>query len=53
MWPNVKIENELIGFANYQGPTELARLHGHDEAAELLERPSSKRPSRRRSSSGK
>ena len=26
MWPNVKIENELIGFANYQGPTELARL---------------------------
>ena len=34
-------------------PTELARLHGHDEAAELLERPSSKRPSRRRSSSGK
>jgi glutathione S-transferase len=26
MWPTVQIENELIGFPNYQGPTELARL---------------------------
>ena len=43
----------FIGSSLERTPTELARLHGHGEAAELLERPSSKRPSRRRSSSGK